>query len=66
MEHLPIQLLAFAIATVPVVWLSWRSLKSRKNHGFYRFFSWECILWLFGEEYQAYMKRSKRFVSWIF
>ena len=47
MEHLPIQLAAFAIATVPVVWLSWRSLKSPKNHGFYRFFSWECILWLF-------------------
>ena len=46
MEHLSIQLVAFAIASVPVVWLSWRSLKSRKNHGFYRFFSWECILWL--------------------
>jgi protein-S-isoprenylcysteine O-methyltransferase Ste14 len=35
---------AFIVLSIPIVILSWKSLKHRKSHGFYRFFSWEAIL----------------------
>jgi len=38
--------IAFGILSLPVIALSWRTLTNIKSHGFYRFFSWECILWL--------------------
>lgn len=40
------QLIPFVILSIPVIVLSWRTLTDAKSHGFYRFFSWECILWL--------------------
>lgn len=30
----------FALLSIPVIVLSWRSLFSYRNHGFYRFFGW--------------------------
>jgi len=39
-------LFLFFILSIPIIALSWRSLVSIKNHGFYRFFGWECIVWL--------------------
>lgn len=45
------KLILFGILSLPVVFLSWRSLSSTGNHGFYRFFSWECILWLLLSNY---------------
>ena len=41
-----INIIAFAICSIPVIYLSWRSLGSYKNHGFFRFFAWELMLWL--------------------
>jgi len=38
------EVVVFAILSVGVVALSWRSLKSRRSHGFYRFFAFESIL----------------------
>ena len=38
--------IVFGILSIPVIMLSWRTLFKVKSHGFYRFFSWECILWL--------------------
>ena len=38
--------IAFGILSLPIIALSWRTLTKLKSHGFYRFFSWECILWL--------------------
>lgn len=35
---------AFLVLSIPIVLLSWKSLKDRTSHGFYRFFSWEAIL----------------------
>lgn len=32
---------------MPVLAISRRTLCNVKSHGFYRFFSWECVLWLF-------------------
>jgi len=36
----------FLILSIPIAAISARSIFDTKNHGFYRFFSWECILWL--------------------
>lgn len=40
------RLFAFGVLSLPIFILSWRTLFNVKSHGFYRFFSWECILWL--------------------
>lgn len=37
----------FVLMTIWILRMSWPSLKSVRNHGFYRFFSWEIILVLF-------------------
>jgi protein-S-isoprenylcysteine O-methyltransferase Ste14 len=40
------ELLAFAIGTAVLVWLSRKPLNQPGRHGFYRFFAWEAILGL--------------------
>ncbi len=68
MEQLPIQLAAFAIASIPVVWISWRSIRSVKNHGFYRFLAWECILWLFILQVSVWFRQPlawHQVISWV-
>jgi protein-S-isoprenylcysteine O-methyltransferase Ste14 len=39
-------LIFFLVLSLPIILISRKSLISFKNHGFYRFFAWECILWL--------------------
>jgi protein-S-isoprenylcysteine O-methyltransferase Ste14 len=39
--------LAFVVLTMPIVYISWSSLRKPGSHGFYRFFAWECLLGLF-------------------
>lgn len=39
-------ILAFLAGSIPITALSWRSLGSIRNHGFYRFVSWELMLWI--------------------
>ena len=41
------RLIIFGILSLPVIFISRRTLFTVKSHGFFRFFSWECILWLF-------------------
>ena len=45
------KLIAFILLSIPITWISWRTLFSLRNHGLYRFISWECILWLFLSDY---------------
>ena len=40
------ELIAFAIGTAVLVWLSRKPLSTPGRHGFYRFFAWEAILGL--------------------
>lgn len=40
------KLLIFGILSIPILVLSGKSLLNLKSHCFYRFLSWECILWL--------------------
>jgi len=39
-------LIIFAVLSIPIILISWKPLVKLNSHGFYRFFSWECILWL--------------------
>lgn len=40
-------LLQFLILSIPVVYFSRRNLLHPKSHGFFRFFGWEILVWLF-------------------
>lgn len=40
------EILVFCLLSLPLTALSRRSLFRLKNHGFYRWMVWECILWL--------------------
>lgn len=40
------KIIVFGILSVPLIFLSRNTLFSLKNHGFYRFVVWECILWI--------------------
>lgn len=42
----------FGMISAAVIMISWRTLFRRTSHGLYRFFSWECIAWLFASNYQ--------------
>jgi protein-S-isoprenylcysteine O-methyltransferase Ste14 len=60
--------LLFLIFSIPVVLVSFKSLKNLKSHGFYRFFSWECILWLFVHTYSVWFKEPVsllQLLSWL-
>lgn len=46
MNRTTIDIIAFLVCSLPVIYLSWRSLGSTRNHGFYRFFAWELMLWI--------------------
>lgn len=45
-------LILFGILSILIIIVSWRTLFNTKSHGFYRFFSWECIAWLFASNYR--------------
>lgn len=51
-----LNLIIFGFLSVPVVIVSWRTLLSPGSHGFYRFFSWECIIWLLAFNYNVWFK----------
>jgi len=62
------KLILFAILTVIAVTASWRTLFNIKSHGFYRFFSWECIIWLFVSDYKVWFVdplSTKQIISWL-
>lgn len=61
--------IAFGILSLPVVILSWRTLFNITSHGFYRFFSWECILWLLVSNLRYWFIHPfsvQQIFSWIF
>jgi protein-S-isoprenylcysteine O-methyltransferase Ste14 len=63
-----VNLIIFGILSIPVVMLSWRSLSGISNHGFYRFFSWECIVWLLAINYRYWFTDPfslPQIVSWV-
>jgi len=62
-------IIIFLILSVPVIVISWRTLFNIKSHGFYRFFSWECIIWLFATNYKYWFVQPfsiAQIFSWLF
>ncbi len=58
----------FGILSIPVILASWRSLSSARNHGFYRFFAWEGILWLAISNWKHWFEdplSPKQLLSWL-
>jgi protein-S-isoprenylcysteine O-methyltransferase Ste14 len=41
-----VKFLVFIVLSLPLIYLSWRSLFSPDKHGLYRFVTWESILWI--------------------
>ncbi|MEE4115897.1 MAG: methyltransferase [Marinilabiliaceae bacterium] len=61
--------LLFLVLSIPVIVISLRTLTSINSHGFYRFFSWEFIIFLFAVNYKYWFSRPfsiNQIVSWIF
>ena len=62
------RLIIFGILSIPVIIISWRTLFNLRTHGFYRFLSWECILWLFASNYRYWFIDPfsvRQIFSWI-
>ena len=63
------RVLLFGILSLPVIVLSWKTLFKIDSHGFYRFFSWECIVWLLVCNYKYWFTNPfsvNQLFSWIF
>jgi len=62
------KLLLFLLLSLPVIFLSWRSLFNMNSHGYYRFFAWEGILWLAVNNWRYWFSNPagiKQIISWI-
>ena len=58
----------FGILSMPLVFISWKTLAEVKSHGFYRFFSWECILWLLISNLKYWFSDPfcvRQLISWV-
>ena len=61
-------LIIFILLSIPITWVSWRTLFNTKSHGFYRFISWECIALLFAYNYPFWFDAPftpVHLISWI-
>ncbi|MEI6138568.1 MAG: methyltransferase [Mariniphaga sp.] len=63
------RLLIFGILSLAVIIISWKSRFRTTSHGFYRFFSWECILLLLVTNYKYWFDNPfiiRQLLSWLF
>ena len=61
-------LIIFGILSLLIILISWRTLFNVKSHGFYRFFSWECMAWLLASNYKFWFANPfsiPQIISWI-
>lgn len=62
------KLIIFGFSSLLIIIISWRTLFNTKSHGFFRFFSWQCIAWLFAVNYKFWFVNPFSFnqiISWI-
>jgi protein-S-isoprenylcysteine O-methyltransferase Ste14 len=62
------RIIIFILLSIPIIYISWRTLFNIKSHGFYRFFGWEGIIWLFASNYKYWFDdifSIKQIISWI-
>ena len=65
---LKLKLIAFAVISICLICVSWRSLRAPHSHGFYRFFAWEFIIVLFLLNVNAWFNNPfswHQLVSWF-
>jgi len=58
----------FGLLSLFILIISWNSLFISRNHGFYRFFSFECIAWLMASNMKAWFinpTHLNQLVSWL-
>ena len=63
------RILIFVILSLPVIIISRKALFSITSHGFFRFFSWECILWLLVTNIKYWFDNPlivRQIFSWLF
>ncbi len=63
------RIIIFLTLSIPIIVVSWRTIFTIKSHGFYRFFSWECIAWLFAANYKYWFEypfSMNQIFSWLF
>jgi protein-S-isoprenylcysteine O-methyltransferase Ste14 len=63
------RVLIFVILSLPVIIISRKSLFRTTSHGYYRFFSWECILWLLATSFKYWFDNPfviRQLLSWLF
>ena len=68
MNQPALNIVAFLIGSLPIIYLSWRSLGSMRNHGFFRFFAWELMLWLLISNIRVWFKdplSAHQIISWF-
>ncbi len=64
MDHL----ILFGILSLPILFLSGKTLLAPRSHGFYRFFSWECIICLIAFNYKFWFDEPfsiRQICSWL-
>jgi protein-S-isoprenylcysteine O-methyltransferase Ste14 len=62
------KLIIFGILSLAIILISWRTLFNTKSHGFYRFFGWECMAWLFATNYKWWFVNPfsiNQIISWV-
>lgn len=63
-----VKIIWFIILSIPILLLSWRALINYRSHGFFRFFGWECLLWLIISNTRFWFKdlfSGWQILSWI-
>jgi len=64
-----VEMYIFILLSIPIIFFSRRTIFNVKSHGFYRFFSWECIIWLLINNYKYWFNSplsSLQIISWLF
>jgi len=62
------QFILFSLASLTLIFVSWRSLRKVNHHGFYRFFAWELIILQVTLQLPVWFKNPlnwNQLVSWI-
>jgi protein-S-isoprenylcysteine O-methyltransferase Ste14 len=62
------QLILFALLSIPLIIISRKPLMNPKSHGFYRFFGWEGMAWIFSCNYRYWFADPvsiRQLISWV-
>ncbi len=62
------RIILFLVLSIPVYYISRKSLSRPGSHGFYRFLAWECMLWLAISNVRFWFAESfslPQLISWI-